>query len=177
MLPPDYEIRAPRPEEISDLPGIEVAAAQVVPVEDLPVHLRDDSSPPEEFGIAADEGRLLVAVHRPSAAVVGFALMLVVDGNGHLHELDVHPDHAQRGIGAALVEAVATWAIARKFEAVTLTTFRHLKWNAPFYERHGFLEFPDVRLGPELAEMRKEEAESGLDNAKRLAMRRDVSAG
>lgn len=128
------------------------------------------------FERAASEKRLLVAIHNPTATLVGFALMLVVDGNGHLHELDVHPDHARQGIGAALVEATVDWTNERRFEWLTLTTFRHLAWNAPFYARHGFCEFADELLGPELLELREEEAEDGLDATKRLAMRLDVSA-
>jgi GNAT superfamily N-acetyltransferase len=147
-----------------------------VPLEDLPMPIRDDALSPAKFHEAADDGRLLVAVHKPSRKPVGFALLLVVDDNGHLHEIDVHPEHARQGVGASLVEAVVAWARTNEFAWLTLTTFRHLRWNAPFYERHGFREFPNASLGPDLVALRKEESEAGLAYEKRLAMRLDVNA-
>jgi GNAT superfamily N-acetyltransferase len=147
-----------------------------VPLEDLPMQMRDESSSLAEFQEAADDGRLLVAVHKTSRKPVGFALLLVVDDNGHLHEIDVHPEHARQGLGALLVEAVVAWAQTNEFAWLTLTTFRHLRWNAPFYERHGFREFPNASLGPELAALREEESEAGLAYETRLAMRLDVNA-
>jgi GNAT superfamily N-acetyltransferase len=175
-LPPDYEIRAPEPEEVGALPSIEAAAAQILPLEDLPTQMREDASSPAEFQKAAAEGRLLVAIYKPLRKPVGFALLLVVDDNGHLHELDVHPEHARQGLGASLVEAVVEWAQTNEFAWLTLTTFRHLRWNAPFYERHGFREFPNASLGPELVALREKESEAGFAYEKRLAMRLDVNA-
>jgi GNAT superfamily N-acetyltransferase len=55
----------------------------------------------------------------------------------HLEEMDVLPEHAGQGLGAALIEAVCSWAHTRGFDAVTLSTFRDVPWNAPFYPRHG----------------------------------------
>jgi GNAT superfamily N-acetyltransferase len=51
--------------------------------------------------------------------------------------MDVLPEHAGQGLGAALIEAVCSWAHTRGFDAVTLSTFRDVPWNAPFYTRHG----------------------------------------
>lgn len=156
------------------LPAIELAAAQVIPVEDLPEPMRDDPSTVSEFERAALDERLLVAIHGASSTPVGFALMLVIDGNAHLHELDVHPEHARKGIGAALLRDTIAWAKEREFDELTLTTFRHLAWNAPFYARHGFREFPQASLGPELRRLREEETADGLEPEKRLAMRLDL---
>ena len=85
----------------------------------------------------ADE-RLWVAVAGGSE-IVGFALARWCDDDAHLQELDVLPEWGRRGIGRRLVAAVVAWATGKGRERVTLTTFTSVPWNAPFYERLGFV--------------------------------------
>lgn len=68
-----------------------------------------------------------------------------VDDGLHLHQLAVHPDHGRQGLGTALLAAVFARAAGR---AVTLTTFRNIPWNEPWYRERGFTEVVDP--GPEL---------------------------
>ena len=49
-------------------------------------------------------------------------------------------DAQGKGAGTALIQAAAGDARARGLPAVTLTTFRDLSWNAPFYTGRGFVE-------------------------------------
>ncbi len=171
-----YEIRPAMAHEVEPLPEIEIEASALFPAVDIAPEMRQHGLPISFFERAADEGRLWIAVRSSGQFPVGFALSTLVDGSAHLYEMDVHPEHARRGIGGALVEAVAEWARQTGFVSLTLTTFRHLAWNAPFYRKHGFVEF-DARVGgrsPELAELLEREAKSGLDPQKRLAMRRDL---
>jgi N-acetylglutamate synthase-like GNAT family acetyltransferase len=86
----------------------------------------------------------------------------------------VHPDFGRRGLGAQLLEHVCVCASHEGFAAVTLTTFSHLAWNAPFYAAHGFREITNDELGPGLRLLREEEADDGLDPALRVCMRRDL---
>ncbi len=110
----------------------------------------------------------------PSGDVVGYAVASVVDGAGHLDQVSVRPEHGGAGIGAALIEAVCRWAASEGFDAVTLTTFREVAWNGPYYERRGFRPLTDDELGPGLRAIRSHEAAVGLDVAPRLAMRREL---
>jgi GNAT superfamily N-acetyltransferase len=174
-IPNAYRIEPATPGAVGRLPAIEVAAAALFPVEDLPADHRADASPVEPFERAAREGRLWVAVRRSDGEPVGFALVTMVDGSAHLHELDVHPDHGRKGLGAALVRAVVKWARQRRSPSVTLTTFRHLPWNAPFYRKLGFEELCDAELTEELAGHLEAEAVEGLDRSKRVAMRLDLA--
>lgn len=84
---------------------------------------------------------VLVAV-APDGSPVGYAAATPLDGFLHLAELSVDPDHGRIGVGAALVEAVAALADRRGLPGVTLTTFRDIPFNAPFYARLGFEELP-----------------------------------
>jgi GNAT superfamily N-acetyltransferase len=108
------------------------------------------------------------------AHVVGYALADVVDAAGHLEQVSVHPDYSRRGIGGALIGAVAAWAREHGLLAVTLMTFRDVPWNGPYYARLGFQPLPEENLTPGLRTLRQHEHELGLDLEARHAMRLDL---
>ena len=153
------------------LPAIELAAAALFSDEDVPPRLKRLAIPVRMHRRAADEGRLWVAAVETTNTPVGFAHVTILDGEAHVFEIDVHPAHARRGVGTRLMRAVAEWAAARGYAAVTLTTFRHLPWNAPFYAKLGYREIDEADLSPGLREQLAREAANGLDPAKRVAMR------
>jgi N-acetylglutamate synthase-like GNAT family acetyltransferase len=98
-------------------------------------------------------------------------LKVLERGVVHLAEIDVHPEHGRRGIGTQLVKAVCQWAVANGYRSVTLTTFREVPWNMPFYERLGFEEIPAAELTPGLIAIIEEETNRGLDPERRVPMR------
>ena len=53
---------------------------------------------------------------------------------------------------------------------LTLTTFRAVTWNLPFYARLGFVEIPRETLRPELAAVVSAEADRGFDSDTRAVM-------
>lgn len=161
------------PSHVPQLPEIELAAAALFPAADLPERLRTDTTPLDEFRAAQRDGRLWVALSA-TREPIGLALVGQVDGLPHLEELDVRPEHGRRGVGSALVRAVQAWAQGAGSPAISLTTFTHLPWNAPFYQRLGFRALAADELTPGLEEILREEAEQGLDAAKRVAMRCEV---
>jgi len=83
-------------------------------------------------------------------------------------------EDAADAMGRALVNAVCGWAVVNGLPAVTLTTFRDVAWNGPFYAGLGFREVED--LSPGLAAMRAHERAIGDDNfGPRIAMREDLA--
>jgi GNAT superfamily N-acetyltransferase len=103
---------------------------------------------------------------------VGFAHIEVVEPTAaHLEEIDVHPQHGRRGLGTKLVRAICTWAIGAGYDPVTLTTFRDVPWNMPFYARLGFEVIPSEALSPGLRSVVQDETRRGLDPTRRVAMR------
>lgn len=156
--------------ELDALAAIELAAAALFPDEDLPPAHRADTFPRDGLEAARREGRLFVAREAATGGPVGFAVAGELDGDAHLMEVAVAPRHGGRGVGRALVEAAVAWARGAGRERVVLTTFRHLRWNAPFYAKLGFAEIPRARQGPALRAVLAAEAASGLDPAKRVAM-------
>jgi GNAT superfamily N-acetyltransferase len=104
--------------------------------------------------------------------VVGFAHACIIDEQAHLDEMDVLPDYGRRGIGTALVDIVEAWAHDEGFDELTLITFRHLPWNAPFYAKLGFEVVDDEDLGEEMNDLLQQEAKAGLKIANRVCMRK-----
>lgn len=96
---------------------------------------------PEAFA-ATWAGHDIVVAVAPDGSPVGFAAAKPVDAFLHLAELSVDPDHGRKGLGRALVAAVDGLARERGLAGVTLTTFRDVPFNAPFYAGLGFAELP-----------------------------------
>ncbi|WP_040406055.1 GNAT family N-acetyltransferase [Amycolatopsis nigrescens] len=100
---------------------------------------------------------------------VGFAVYGPLDDAVHLHQISVVPEHGRRGIGTALLSAI----VQESTKSVTLTTFRDVPWNAPWYRKHGFLEFSDADWGPGLRRLVAAERAAGLDRiGPRVVLRR-----
>jgi ribosomal protein S18 acetylase RimI-like enzyme len=165
-------IRPARPDELEDLRALEDAAG--AGFRDVGMDTVADDAPPPVVVLqgALDHGGLWVI--EEDGRVVAYAMDALVDGDAHLEQVSVHPDHARRGLGARLVDHLVERARAAGRPAVTLTTFRDVPWNAPYYERLGFRALADDELGPGLRAIRRAEAARGLDRWPRLAMRRDV---
>jgi len=168
-------IRPARASDVSAMQAIEVAAGELFRTVGM-----DDIADAEPFDAAelaeyVEDGRAWVAVDEGDEAI-GYAVVDVVDGRGHLEQLSVVPAAQGRGHGRALVEAVVGWAVERGFDAVTLTTFRDVEWNRPLYERLGFAVLAQDEWGPELRALVAEEAEMGLDPALRVCMRRPATS-
>jgi GNAT superfamily N-acetyltransferase len=169
----EYEIAPARAADVPVLPFIE-RAASVLLAGHAPASVLAETTSLVAFHAARREGRLLVAL--AAGRPVGFAhIGRREPGAAHLEEIDVHPWHGRRGLGRRLVAEVCRWAAEHQYAWVTLTTFRDLPWNAPFYARLGFTEIPDDELGPALRAVLVDEARRGLDPARRLAMRRPSS--
>lgn len=154
------------------LPEIEVAAGllflEYAAALGLDEVLLQTAKPLEELRQAQAGGLLWVATDAADRPV-GFALTVELDGQLHLEELDVHPSQGRRGLGTALVRTVSA-AARQRGQAVTLSTFREVPWNAPFYARLGFRQLEESELTPGLRRLREEESRRGLSSESRVLM-------
>jgi GNAT superfamily N-acetyltransferase len=168
LTTPGYSICSARAEHISALSAIERAAAQLLR-DHAPESVLTETTDERTFADAARDGRLWVA--SAGNVPVGFALVrMLAHDLPHLEEIDVDPSHGRRGLGTALVKAVCEWATDSGYAVLTLTTFRAVPWNLPFYARMGFVEIPRETLRSELAAVVSEEAHRGLDPNTRAVM-------
>jgi GNAT superfamily N-acetyltransferase len=172
-MEPTYTITAARPADVALLPAIELAAASLLSGH-APASVLTESTRLEDLEAARAQGRLWVAL--ADGIPVGFAhVELLEPAAAHLEEIDVHPQHGRRGLGTSLVMAVCASAAARGFRSVTLTTFRDVPWNMPFYARLGFEAIPPEEVSPALRSVLADETHRGLDPARRVAMRRSCT--
>jgi GNAT superfamily N-acetyltransferase len=157
--------------------AIEIAAGQLFLSVDMPDIAADD--PPEVSLLARhiDRGTAWVAEMASGgrSSVVGYAIASIVDGAAHVDQVSVDPSAGRRGIGRLLLAWVASWAGERGIERVTLTTFRDVPWNGPYYARVGFEVVPDADVGPELRALVAEETAAGLDPSLRVCMAMSAS--
>lgn len=166
---PNYTITTARVEHLEALANIELAAATMFEGH-VPASVPQDNTPQSKFRNAQREGRLWVVLFGKTP--VGFALVeMLAEDLPHLEEIDVTPAHGRRGLGTALVHTVQEWVRRTGYQAITLTTFRNVPWNMPFYSRLGFVEIPAHELRPELETVVRGEAGRGLDRDQRVVMR------
>jgi GNAT superfamily N-acetyltransferase len=165
----DYVIERATFEDLLLLPAIEARATERFDPDWLPPDLPLRTLPAEELRPAQAEGRIFVARER-DGRVMGFVLVESLDGEAVLEEIDVEPRDGRRGIGTRLVAAACDWARAAGFARIVLSTFREVRWNAPFYESLGFREIPRAEWTPALVEMRESEVRLGFDLEDRILM-------
>jgi len=164
----DYTIAMASPEHLAVLADIELAAATMLQGH-APASVLEETIPRAKLVHAQQEERLWVALFKDIP--VGFALVeMLAEDLPHLQEMDVTPDHGHRGLGTALLHTVLDWVARSGYQKMTLTTFRNVPWNMPFYSRQGFVEIHAHELRPELEAIVQDEASRGMDRAQRVVM-------
>lgn len=158
--------------DVANLPAIERAAGQRFRAWPELAWLADgDVISVEQHRDYVEKGLswLALAADRP----VGFLLAEAHPLSLFIVELSVDLDWQGKGIGRQLIACAAEHARKKGLTSLTLTTFRDVPWNAPFYTRLGFERV--TALTPELRQKREEEAAHGLAYETRCAMRLPLS--
>jgi GNAT superfamily N-acetyltransferase len=89
------------------------------------------------------------------------------DGSPYIEQISVRAACTRRGVGSMLLDRAL-----RVMPDTWLTTYDHLPWNRPFYERHGFVRVPEETCGPGIrADLEFQRRWLPLP-AQRIAMRR-----
>lgn len=151
------------------MPAIEEAAgAMFADIEGLAGIAGTHTVPRDRLKRYIRKGHCLVA--HVGERMAGFLVNEPFQRELHIWEFNVHPDAQQRGIGAGLLRACLIDARNSGFKAVTLTTFRDVPWNGPFYARLGFEEVTALDAHPRLAGELANECDDGLPIDRRCAM-------
>lgn len=182
-------IRPPRADELEGLRAIERAAGRPFADIGMPEIAADEPPSVAELGAYRARNRAWV-VTAPGAGdgpdadrPVGYVLVDVLDDPGpggeaaraaHIEQISVDPAWAGQRLGAELIEHVAGEARRQGLDALTLSTFRDVPWNAPYYERLGFRVVEEAEQGTGLRRVRDREAAHGLDPARRVCMWRPL---
>jgi GNAT superfamily N-acetyltransferase len=158
-------IRPARADDLPHLAGIEASGADTFTAHGLG-HLLADGSPPAPDGhwAPAFEAGLIWIADEAGRGPIGFLACELADDGLYISELDVVMDRQRQGLGRRLLAAAIDWARARGLPNLTLTTFRHIAWNAPFYARLGFHELEAAETPPHLAAALASEAARGFED-------------
>jgi len=164
-------VRPTREQDAPLLPAIERSAGQVFRAIPSLAWIADDivQSAQEHLEFVR-LGTSWVAVDiydRP----LGFLNGQVLGREFHICQAAVDRAHQERGYGRALIKAAIDWAKAQKLAAITLTTFRDVPWNEPFYRSLGFETLEVAQLCTRLLETLRKEVKHGLSKEQRCAMR------
>jgi GNAT superfamily N-acetyltransferase len=159
-------IRAAQREDLPAIAAIEDSGAETFAAYGHPLADGSPPAPPNQWAQALDDGLLWVA-DDSVAGPIGFLAGKLTDDGLYIEEVDVVAPRQRHGHGRRLVQAAIDWARARGLPAVTLTTFRHIPFNAPFYASMGFAE--QDAPSPHLVATLANEAANGFTD--RCAMR------
>jgi ribosomal protein S18 acetylase RimI-like enzyme len=132
------------------------------------------TSAPELLAMISDR-RAWVVIEDPDRPVASL-LLDIVDGNGHVEQIAVHPEFARRRLGATLLLEADKYAIAHGLPALTLTTFSDVPWNAPYYERLGFRALSADEFTEGERAIRDANAAGALGAWPRVTMKRMVAS-
>ena len=142
-----YKLRNARADEIVQMQTIDLESSELFRGTGLIEFGPDEQLEPipedrlrQAFGdqliwVAAD------AEDRP----VGFCMCADMGPDLYLDQVSVLTTHGKQGLGAQLVQRAIEEASNRKHKRVTLSTFRDVPWNGPFYQRLGFKEISPRR--------------------------------
>lgn len=165
------DVRPALPAQIEPIRAIERASAQRF-VGVMDALAADEPSSAQLLMARLAAGGLLTAEVEDQLAA--FVMFRPVEDGLYIEQIDVLPAFAGRRIGAALLDAVTQRAGAQGLAGLTLSTFRDIPWNAPWYRRLGFVDIADADLTPGLLAIRREHLGRGLDERLRVFMRRKI---
>jgi GNAT superfamily N-acetyltransferase len=130
----------------------------------------DDLQSEDQHRLLMSRGLALVAERRQHG-IVAFLNGEFAADELHIWQIAVHQDHQGQGIGRRLIDAACRIAREKGARALTLTTFRDVPWNEPYYRRLGFQMFADDAVPPRLRGILDKETQAGLPPKQRCAMR------
>jgi ribosomal protein S18 acetylase RimI-like enzyme len=169
-------IRRARRDELEALRKIERDAGRAFATIGMPEIAAHEPPSVAELEAFVSTGHAWVAVDS-SDHPVAYLLSDVVDGCAHIEQVSVAPEHARRGLGASLIDRLEADAAARHQPALTLTTFRDVPWNAPYYARLGFAVLEAGEYTPELRALIERERNAIPSDMVRVAMPRPTVTG
>ena len=164
-----------RPAHRDDLPkilAIEESGAETFTHAGIPLA---DGSPPEgpEHWAPMLEAGLLWVAEDVADGPIGFVAGSVQGDSLYIEEVDVVMERQKQGHGARLMRHAIDQAKARGLASVTLTTFRKVAWNAPFYAKlGGFVELRAGQAAPAFlaAHLAEREASRGFEDRCGMAL-------
>jgi GNAT superfamily N-acetyltransferase len=165
-------IRQASPDEIDEMVSIDTDACTLY----VQAGLDADLGPEHPYSVAeracwtrcARAGNAFVA-GLADGRPVGLLVMDRIDGAAYLEQLSVRRIAMRQGLGRRLLQCAIEWAGT---EPLWLTTYGHIAWNRPFYQRHGFVTVPESSCPPGIVAILDDQRRALPAPDERIAMRR-----
>jgi GNAT superfamily N-acetyltransferase len=125
---------------------------------------------PHDILRKALEAGLLIVAADANGYPVGFLAAEEIQDTLYVTELDVSRDWQRKGVGRRLMSQAVEMTRTRRLSALTLTTDRHVPFNAPFYQSIGFKTVDGDAMPPFLRAKIDDEVSNGMDPERRVAM-------
>jgi GNAT superfamily N-acetyltransferase len=167
----DFSIRKARFADIPFLEPVERSAAEIFRSANLDFLVDGSTVDPKILAGMIEASHLWVACDFMDYPI-GFSGGEQIEGNFHLVEISVAQDFQGKGVGRALMERMETDVKREGFKSMTLTTYRGLAWNGPWYSRMGFVEVRADEMGRSYLSILEGERLHGFDMAARCVMRK-----
>lgn len=146
-----YSVREAIEEDKGLLTAIELDATALFKTIPELADLGESHASNEQLSSWLSAGRIYIAEHNGNA--VGFVAAVTMDTTLYIAEISTMRQYQRKGVGSTLIATVLDWArelsaAAGSKPRVSLTTYREVAWNAPYYRKRGFREVEAPILGP-----------------------------
>jgi len=129
-----------------------------------------DHVPAEALAQAVSKG-WLIAAYTEEELAIGFVMATEKGEALYIDQISVDPAMGRSGIGRALMRYIEQEAVSAGFRELTLSTFRDVAWNAPFYASLGYKHIKRADFLPYMLEIEAAQA-AHMDVSKRTFMRK-----
>ena len=148
-----FNLRKARVAELPVIIAIDDAASQLYADAGLAIELKSQHpfivAESTRWANAISHGLAYVATNELDQAI-GFITLGFIDTEHYLDQIAVLPEHMQQGIGTKLLELAIAWSHDKP---LWLTTYSHIPWNKPYYEKQGFKQMTEDACGPQLCQI------------------------
>jgi GNAT superfamily N-acetyltransferase len=165
--------RLATPADLPSIQGIERAAGEIFRTVGMDDVADDDPIDSSDFSRFVSDQRAWVDVDSDGSPIA-YVLVVPLDSSAHVEQITVHPRASRQGVGARLLAVVDDWASRHNVARLTLTTFRDVPWNAPYYARFGFTVLDPADWTPAISATVDNESAAGLSRWPRVVMVRLV---
>ncbi|KAF1972062.1 acyl-CoA N-acyltransferase [Bimuria novae-zelandiae CBS 107.79] len=144
-------IRQATEDDLEALTTVELSATSIFGTIPALADLSSNHASPDQLRQWFSTGRIYIA--EDNGKPVGYVSAVPMDAVLYIAEISTIPESQGKGIGSALIQTVFAYArecvqATKEQPRVSLTTYREVAWNAPFYRRRGFKEVDAEALGP-----------------------------
>jgi len=167
-------IRTATDEDAPILPDIERASGTIFRQWPGLEWIADDAVQTKDEHLALIANGLALVAEMPGSGIVAFLNGEMTPDTLHIRQVAVHPDWHGRGIGRRLIETAQEIAKGRGANVLTLTTFKTVPWNEPYYARLGLVTLTSDELDTRLRDVWTSEERAGLPMALRCAMKKPL---